>query len=104
MAADQPTDDQLTPEELLGWAEFCCWTALVLAPLIYWLQGPSVSTDQFVVRTGLVVLAAVGAIVLRTLALVRKFRDARRKVSPPPGTPPTSSASGPDGAGSAEPH
>jgi len=54
-------DDDLSLEELLPWLEFGCWTALVLAPILYYVNGPSVSTDQAVVRTGLVIAAAVGA-------------------------------------------
>ena len=72
---DDTPDIELSARELLGWAEFFCWTALVLTPVIWWLQGPSVSTDQFVVRTGLVVVAAVGAVTLRSIDLIRRFRD-----------------------------
>jgi hypothetical protein len=70
-----PTDHQnleLTLEELLGWLEFACWTTLGLAPFLYWINGPAVSTDQFVVRTALVILAACGAIGLRLFAWLRK--------------------------------
>jgi hypothetical protein len=69
--ARTPTDtlDQapFTTRDLLGWLEFGCWTLLVLAPVLYRLHGPSVSTDQFVVRTGLVLCSALGAVVLRFL-------------------------------------
>jgi hypothetical protein len=41
---DEPTDP-------LWLAEFFCWTMVVLAPILSWVNGPSVSTDQFVVRT-----------------------------------------------------
>lgn len=61
-------EPELTPREIRGWAEFCCWTALALAPFLYWVNDPAVSTDQFVVRTALVVLAACGAIGLRLAA------------------------------------
>lgn len=71
---DDSEQNELDTLELLGWAEFACWTALVLTPLIWWLQGPSVSHDQFVVRTALVVIAAVGAVTLRLAALFRQFR------------------------------
>lgn len=63
-----PGDDlpeQLSAAEVLGWSEFACWTALVLAPALYYVNGPSVSTDQAVVRTALVVLSGIGAVVLR---------------------------------------
>jgi hypothetical protein len=51
----------LTPAEVRYWLEFGCWTTLALAPLLYWVNGPAVSTDQLVVRSGLVVLAGCGA-------------------------------------------
>lgn len=70
--SEAPPEDDLTPEELRQWLEFSCWTALVMAPILYWLNGPSVSTDQYVVRTGLVVLAACGGIGLRIMAWRRK--------------------------------
>lgn len=72
---DDSTLSEADIHELLGWAEFVCWTALLLAPLIYWLQGPSVSNDQFVVRTALVVLAAAGAVILRASAIIRRFQS-----------------------------
>jgi hypothetical protein len=67
---DEPTrrEDDLTPAEVRRWAEFCCWTTLALAPLLYWVNGPAVSTDQFVTRTALIVIAAAGAIALRLFA------------------------------------
>ncbi len=57
--------EELTTAEILGWLEFACWTMLVLAPILYYVNGPSVSTDQAVVRTALAVLSAIGAVVLR---------------------------------------
>lgn len=69
---DEP---ELTKEELLGWAEFCCWSALVMAPFIYWIQGPSVSQDQFVVRTALVVIVSIGAIAFRARAFFHGRRS-----------------------------
>lgn len=72
---DGERDDDLTGEEILGWAEFCCWSALAMAPLIYWIQGPSVSNDQHVVRIALVVIAAVGAANLRVRSILRNRRS-----------------------------
>ncbi|MDA1052252.1 MAG: hypothetical protein O3C40_17480 [Planctomycetota bacterium] len=68
----EPTDDDVSLDELLPWLEFGCWTALVLAPILYYVNGPSVSTDQAVVRTGLVIVAAVGAVLLRFVNWRRK--------------------------------
>ena len=59
-------------DELLGWTEFACWTALVLAPFLYWVNGSSVSTDQLVTRTVLVILSAGGAVGLRLYAWFRR--------------------------------
>ena len=73
--------DTLELAEMLGWAEFCAWSALVMTPIIWWLQGPSVSTDQFVVRTGLVVISAIAAVGLRGWALVQRRRDARKSLA-----------------------
>jgi hypothetical protein len=68
-------DDDITWEKLSYWLEFGCWTALVLFPFLRWINGPSVSTDQFVVRTGLVVLSVLGAVGLRTYKIVRARRQ-----------------------------
>ena len=64
----------LTPEEVACWAEWGCWIALSLTPFLYWVNGPAVSADQFVVRTILVVLALGMGIVLRLTKLMRKGR------------------------------
>ena len=72
-----PTDPEnapLTPKEIRGWVEFCAWTALALAPFLYWVNGPAVSNDQFVVRTALVCLAAVTAVSLRIYAWLERRR------------------------------
>jgi len=78
--------DEMTLHAILGWAEFCAWVALVMTPIIWWLQGPSVSTDQFVVRTALVAIAATASISLRIRAWVRRMR------SSPSATPANESA------------
>jgi ABC-type microcin C transport system permease subunit YejE len=67
--------DNISLAEALGWAEFCCWSALAMAPLIYWIQGPSVSNDQFVVRTALVIITAIGALGLRARAIIARKRS-----------------------------
>jgi len=72
-----PSADELDGEQLLGWIEFGCWSALAMAPVIYWLQGPSVSHDQYVVRIGLVVVAALGGVFLRIRAIVRQRKHRR---------------------------
>ena len=76
-------DQDISLEELLPWLEFACWTALVLAPILYLVHGPSVSTEQLVVRTLLVFVAAVGALLLRLVNWKRK-RALRATSDPPP--------------------
>ncbi|MBN1853551.1 MAG: hypothetical protein JW829_12540 [Pirellulales bacterium] len=68
--ADQHGDAGVTPDERQDgiplWAvELGCWTMVALAPFLYWVNGPAVSTDQFVVRTTVVVLALVGGVAIR---------------------------------------
>lgn len=62
---ERKPDDDLRLEELLPLIEFACWTAILLFPFLYYVNGPAVSTDQFVVRTILVIVAVVGALSLR---------------------------------------
>ena len=54
--------------------EFMCWTMVVLAPILSWVNGPSVSTDQYVVRTAVFALALTGGIVFRLVKIVRRMR------------------------------
>ena len=75
-------DEEISLEDFLGWAEFCAWAALMMTPIIWWLQGESVSTDQFVVRCSLVVISAVAGVGLRVWAIARKrYRAAGGGVS-----------------------
>ena len=76
MNNDQTPDtvnDDIDPIEMRIWIEFSAWCALVMTPIIWWLQGPSVSTDQFVVRTGLVILSAAVGIGMRIWAIVSPY-------------------------------
>ncbi len=82
-------DEELSLDEMLGWAEFCAWSALVMTPIILWLQGPSVSADQFVVRTSLVVISALAGIGLRIRAVVARRREAGRSHKPQPNDRPS---------------
>jgi hypothetical protein len=45
--------------------EFMCWTVLALAPFLRWVNGPAVSTDQFVTHITVLTIALTGAIALR---------------------------------------
>lgn len=59
------SSDDIDLDELLPWIEFGCWTAIVLFPFLYWVNGPAVSTDQYVMRNILICVAVVGAFGLR---------------------------------------
>ncbi|MGO8753331.1 MAG: hypothetical protein ACLQNE_45930 [Thermoguttaceae bacterium] len=60
-------------------AEFSAWTLVALAPFLTWVNGPSVSTDQFVVRTSVFTLALVSAVTLRIGKIVRGRRNRSRQ-------------------------
>ncbi len=70
---NQPRKD---PAPLNPWflAEFSCWAIAVLAPILTWINGPSVSAHQFVVRTTAFCLALGGGIGLRVAKLLGKKR------------------------------
>jgi membrane protein DedA with SNARE-associated domain len=73
-----PTGEpELTWPDVLGWIEFGCWCALIMAPVIYWIQGPSVSLDQRISRTIVVLVAITGVIVLGWLRRQSKKRAAQ---------------------------
>ena len=74
MDEQKPAEEELSLDEMLYWGEFCAWSALVMTPIIWWLQGPSVSTDQFVVRCSLVVISALAGVGLRVRAVVVRRR------------------------------
>jgi len=75
------SSDDFDIQELLPWIEFGCWAMLAMTPLIWWLQGPSVSTDQFVVRTSIAAISAVGGVILRLRALIRRNRSSGQPAS-----------------------
>jgi len=81
-------DEPLTPQEIAYWAEFACWTVVVLWPFLYWVNGPAVSTDQLVVRTALVVLSLIGAITLRLTQDHAQSQQAQARHHTPGDRPP----------------
>ena len=58
-------------------AELCCWFVVVLAPILTWVNGPSVSTDQFVVRTFVFFAALTGGVVLSVTHFIQWRRRKR---------------------------
>jgi len=63
--------DKLTVNQLRQWGEQFCWMITVITPVVCWLQGESVSKDQFIVRVSLLLLSASGGIAFRTAAFFR---------------------------------
>jgi hypothetical protein len=61
----------LSAAQLRGWAEIGCWIALGISPILYFINGPAVSTDQYIVRMVLVILAACGGVGLRLCVWLR---------------------------------
>ena len=64
-------------------AEFVAWSAFVMAPIIWCLQGPSVSTDQFLFRSSLIAASAVVAAGMRVMALIRPLPNASGNLDAP---------------------
>lgn len=81
-------DDDISLTELRVWGEFGAWCAFVMAPIIWWLQGASVSTDQFVVRTGLIAISFLVGLGLRIWAIMQpcSLSEQSKGVTPPSNT------------------
>ena len=73
MSDEKTVEDNEQDPGIPLWAvELGCWTMVALAPFLYWVNGPAVSTDQLVMRSGLVGFALGGGIVLRLVACSRR--------------------------------
>ncbi len=68
-------DSEEAPMDPRALAEFSAWFMVVLAPILTWVNGPPVSTDQAVVRTVVFSLALLVGLVLTTTRFVRKRRS-----------------------------
>ena len=45
--------------------EFACWVVVLLAPLLRLVNGPAVTSDQFVIQVSLFAMALIGGVGLR---------------------------------------
>ena len=61
----QPTDT----EELWRTVELCSWASLAFLPVLYFVNGPAVSTDQLIIRR-IVVIAVVAGVITSLLRRV----------------------------------
>lgn len=73
VAADGKQDHRIP----LWVVEVGCWTTVLLAPFLYWVNGPAVSTDQLVMRIVVLGLALLGGIAIRSVRW-----QCRRSVTP----------------------
>jgi hypothetical protein len=60
--------EPLSRKEIYTWVNIGCWVALVLTPLLRYVNGPAVSTDQFLIRIGLLIISVVGILLLHIAA------------------------------------
>ncbi len=65
-------DTTETPINPWAMAELSAWFMVVLAPVLTWVNGPPVSTDQAVVRTVVFALAITTGITLTITRIVRR--------------------------------
>ena len=65
----QSLEQEMTASELLGWIEFGCWSALLMTPILYWINGPAVSFDQTVMRGLVVIVALAGGLGLTVIRI-----------------------------------
>jgi hypothetical protein len=65
MNKDDNSPEEIHFRDVVPALEFVCWTVVLLAPILRWINGPAVTTDQFVVQISLFGLALLGAISLR---------------------------------------
>lgn len=63
-----------TPINCWAMAELSAWFMVVLAPVLTWVNGPPVSTDQAVVRTVVFALAITTGITLTIMRVLRRRR------------------------------
>lgn len=61
----QAEDEDLTMPEALVLLEFCFWVAILLLPILLYVNGPPVSRDQAILRKVLGIVVGSGAITLR---------------------------------------
>lgn len=52
--------------------EFVCWVVAVLVPLLRWINGPPVTSDQAAVQAVLFGFAVLGAVGLRLYQVLRR--------------------------------
>jgi hypothetical protein len=70
MQEDEKPPNDICFHDIAPAVEFVCWIVVLLAPLLRWINGPAVTTDQYAVQVTLFSVAIVGAIGLRLRAFV----------------------------------
>lgn len=65
------SENKALSDEMRSWGEQLCWMVLAMTPVVWWLQGESVSNDQYAIRVTLLVLSAFGGITFRIATFIR---------------------------------
>lgn len=65
MNEDKQSSEDIHFRDIAPALEFICWVIVALAPFLRLINGPAVTTDQFVVQITLFSLALLGAVGLR---------------------------------------
>ena len=67
----EPVEKPIDPKSM---TEFSAWFVVVLAPILTWINGPPVSTDQAAFRTAVFTIALTVGVVATARRLVRRWR------------------------------
>ncbi len=71
------TETGVSPEnvrfsDIVPGIKFVCWMVVFLAPLLRWINGAAVTSDQFFIQVALFSVALAGAVVLRVVHLSQR--------------------------------
>ncbi len=72
MNEDGESPDDIHFHDIAPAIEFVCWSVVVLAPLLRWINGPAVTDDQFIIQVAFFLLALLGAVALRLYMCFRR--------------------------------
>ena len=61
----EDTVEEITFHDISPTLEFICWIVVFLAPILRWINGAAVTTDQYIIQMSLVSIALSGAVGLR---------------------------------------
>ncbi len=68
-SSTDPSEQPIETEEFWRTVELCSWASLAFLPVLYFVNGPAVSTDQLIIRS-IVVIAVVAGVITSLLRRV----------------------------------